>query len=63
MRSLVVVNPVAGKGGAPHQTRCPDIAVDATLVAEAVGQAGLAEQLVKLVLLRGGNHGANFGNA
>jgi hypothetical protein len=55
--------PASRKGGAPHETRCPDVAVDAALVAEAVGEAGLAEQFVKLVLVRRGNQGANLGNA
>ncbi len=55
--------PASRKGGAPHETRGPDVAVDATLVAEAVGEAGLAEQFVKLVLVCRGNQGANFGNA
>src|SRR5439155_2357527 len=55
--------PASRKRGAPHETRGPDVAVDATLVAEAVGEAGLAEQFVKLVLVRRRNQGANFGNA
>src|SRR6185369_4795758 len=34
-----------GKSGAPHEPGGPDVAVDATLVAEAESEAGLAEQL------------------
>src|SRR5258706_15250949 len=51
------------KGGAPHEARRPDVAVDATLVAEAVGEASLAEQFVKLVLVRRRNLAANLGYA
>src|SRR5207249_3771671 len=40
--------PACRKGCAPHYARGPDVAVDATFVAEAVGEAGLAEQFVEL---------------
>ena len=40
--------PASREGGAPHEARGPDVAVDAALVAEAVGEAGLAEQFVEL---------------
>src|SRR5439155_12307138 len=33
--------PASRKGGAPHEARGPDVAIDATLVAEPVHQAGL----------------------
>ena len=55
--------PAGRKGGAPHEARGPDVAVDATLVAEAVHEAGLAEQFVELGLVRRGDLGADFGNA
>ena len=43
-----------GECGAAHETRRPDVAVDAALVAQAVQEARLAEELVELlaVLLR-----------
>ena len=63
MRPRLGDPPASGKGGAPHEARGPDVAVDAALVAEAVGEAGLAEQLVELVPVRGGDLGADFGNA
>src|SRR5262249_50840345 len=55
--------PPCGKSGAAHDARGPDVAVDATLVAEAVSKAGFAEKFVKLRLVRRGNLGADFGNA
>ena len=55
--------PASRKRGAAHKTRGPDVAVDATLVAKTIGQASLAEQFVKLILVRGRNLAANFGNA
>jgi hypothetical protein len=51
------------KGGAPHEARGPDVAVDPTLIAEAVGEAGLSEQFVKFVPARRRDKGANFGSA
>jgi hypothetical protein len=51
------------KGSAAHETRGPDVTVDATLVAEAIGQAGLAEQFVKIGLVRCRNMVANLSNA
>ena len=57
-------HPAAGReGGAPHEARGPDVAVDAALVAEAIGQAGLAEQFVKIGPVRCRNLGANLSNA
>src|SRR5260370_3031591 len=55
--------PASCKGGAAHKTSGPYVAVDATLVAKTIGQASLAEQFVKLILVRGRNLAANFGNA
>ena len=55
--------PASRKRRAAHKTRGPDVAVDATLVAKTIGQASLAEQFVKLILVRGRNLAANFGNA
>ena len=63
MRPRPATRRPARKGGAPHEARGPDVAVDAALVAEAVGEAGLAEQFVELVLVRRGHLGANFGDA
>jgi hypothetical protein len=53
--------PARGKGRAPHQARGPDVAVDATLVAQAVGKAGLAKKLVELGLVHDGHLGADPG--
>src|SRR5262245_48172333 len=55
--------PASSKGPTAHETRCPDVTVDATLVTEPVGKACLAKQFVKLVLVRPGNQGANLSNA
>src|SRR5438876_12186942 len=63
MRPRLATPPASRKGGAPHYARGPDVAVDATLVAEAVGEAGLAEQFVELSLVCRGDLGADFGNA
>ena len=50
------------KGSAAHETRGPDVTVDPTLVAKAICQPGLAEQFVKIGMVRCGNLGANLGN-
>ena len=55
--------PASRKGGAPHEARGPDVAVDATLVAEAIGEAGFPEQVVELIPIGRGNLGADFRNA
>src|SRR6266566_884553 len=55
--------PASRKGGAPHEARGPDVTVNAALVAEAVQEAGLAEQFVELGLVRRGDLGADFGSA
>ena len=56
--------PAAGRErGAAHEPRGPDVAVDAALVAEAVVEARLAEQLVELRLVLRGHLGADFGDA
>ena len=52
--------PPGAQRGAPHQTRSPDVAVDAALIAKAVGEAGLAEQCVEFVLVRRRHHGREF---
>jgi len=51
------------KGGAPHEARGPDVAVDPSLVTEAVGEPGLAKQFVKFVSVGRRDQGANFGSA
>src|SRR5262245_50318858 len=50
------------KRGTPHDARGPDVAVDAALVAEAVGEAGFPEQFVEFGLMRRRDLRADFGN-
>src|SRR5262249_57951871 len=55
--------PARPKGGAASDARRRDVAVHATLVAEAVVVAGLAEQFVELRLVRRRDLGADFSYA
>ena len=55
--------PAGRKRGTPHQARRPDVAIDAALVAQPVGEARLAEQLVELALVRRRHLGADVGDA
>ena len=63
--AATIRDPPASRQGrrAAHETCGPYVAVDTTLVTEAVSKSSLAEQFVELVLVRRGNQGANFGNA
>ena len=61
--ALARQSPAASQDRPSHQPRRPDVAVDAALVAEPVGQPGLSEQLVELGPVLLGNLAAHVGDA
>src|SRR5262249_15179834 len=56
-------SPSRRKRGTAHDAGGPDVAVDTTFVAQAVGEPGLAQQFVKLSLVSSRDPGADFSNA